>query len=114
MKLISAIATAAVIGAAFVTAALPALAQCRNGWCKAGCFSDGTCQYVKVFERDYPYVKYLVKTSNEMNRIKGDCQQYTYKYLEIDGNSISEDEYEWTQAMPGSAGEKKLELACNM
>lgn len=86
----------------------PAFAQCRNGWCKAGCGADAGvgCIYVRVISRDWPIIK--VEENNKDGRIIVffDCQQYKWKN---EGGSGK-----WTQMMPDSLGESVIETACKM
>ena len=53
---------------AFVSIAMlsapPALAQCRNGWCRVTCNNSGVCRYVKIIRDNYPQVFYKVRQSN--------------------------------------------------
>jgi hypothetical protein len=59
-----------------LSSASVALAQCRNGWCKATCSNDGQCNYVKVLSRNYPYVVFLDNDPEALFKAQGDCQQY--------------------------------------
>ena len=102
---------AAVIGASLVSAAPDALAQCRNGWCKAACTNNGKCSYVKVLSRNYPYVIYMDNSLMGMFKAQADCQQFKRRLLEVDGDPLSAD---WKEMMPGSMGEGIVETACNM
>ena len=95
-----------------ISSASVAFAQCKNGWCKVECFSDGTCDYVKVLSRNYPYVIYLTKTHDGgMFKTRGHCQQNKWKFLAVDNKPWID---EWRQVMPGSNSENILELACKM
>ena len=98
----------AVIGASLISAAPDALAQCRGGWCAAGCGRSG-CRYVKLLSRNYPFVSYQVVSPNGTFNVEADCQQYKSRYLNSDGTKDP-----WKDAMPGSVGRKVIETACNM
>ncbi len=115
---------ASLVSASLISAAPEALAECRSGWCKVGCYKDGSCMYVKLISRNYPYVIYLMEDfdqsnkSNYMFEYTGDCQQFKYKITGFNGNPISNANKDladlWRSVMPGSSGEAHLQRACNM
>ena len=94
-----------------LSSASVALAQCRNGWCQAACDNDGRCDYVKVLSRNYPNVIFLTNTPNGLFKSRGNCKEYTRRYLEINGKPFDD---MWKKMMPGSIGEAVLKTACNM
>ena len=96
-----------------------ALAQCKNGWCRAVCNKNNECNYVKVLSRNYPSVIFLNRKKtfflNSKNTFESkeqaDCQTYKFRLLEISGKPFKDT---WKQALPGSIGEDLIETACNM
>ena len=105
------LAAAAVIGTSLLSSVPDALAQCRNGWCNAGCTNDDKCNYVKAISRNYRYVIYMDSDPSGMIKMQADCQQLKRRILEIDGEPFPG---EWNYMMPGSIGEGIVETACNM
>ena len=104
-------AAAVFMGACLANAAPPAIAQCRDGWCRAACTKRGRCNYVKVISRKYPYVIYLGNDSKGMFKLQSDCEKSRTIILEINGINASG---RWVQMKPGSRGESILKAACNM
>ena len=88
--------------------AVPAFAQCRNGWCKAGCGSRDSsgCIYVRVISRDWPIIKVEENNIDGTKIVFFDCQQYKWKNESGSGK--------WYQMMPDSLGESVIETACRM
>ena len=104
-------AAAVFMGACLANVAPPAIAQCRDGWCRASCTKRGSCNYVKVISRKYPYVIYLGNDSKGMFKLQSDCEKSRTIILEINGTNVSG---RWVQMMPGSRGESIIKAACNM
>ena len=111
MKLFNAIAVAAVIGASLGCTATAELAQCSNGWCKAGCGDDGFCNNLKVKSRNYPYVTYMNNHPNGFRQEEADCKQLRWRVWERAGNAIGYDQF--SKAKPGSTEEIKIKTVCN-
>ena len=110
MRPLAAVA-AVFMGAFLVNNAPQAIAQCRDGWCRAACTKRGRCNYVKVILRQYPYVIYLGNDSKGMYKLKSDCEKSRTIILEINGINVSG---RWVQMKPGSRGESIIKAACNM
>ena len=104
-------AAAVFMGACLANVAPPAIAQCRDGWCRAACTKRGRCNYVKVISRKYPYVIYLGNDSKGMFKLQSDCEKSRTIILEINGTNVSG---RWVQMKPGSRGESIIRAACNM
>ena len=91
-----------------LSSASVALAQCRNGWCRTGCITNGDCRYVKLVNKGYP-IRRVRYNSNRIWTKDVDCQQYRWRLVNDDGTLDP-----WMDAMPGSLGEAMIETACNM
>ena len=104
MKLFSAIAAAAVIGASFLT---PNPAEARNGWLKAACNNNSQCYYIKPIQRNYPFVTFKSNSPHGGFTEEADCLQYKTRYVNQNGTKDN-----WRDAMPGSIGEGVIETAC--
>ena len=104
-------AAAVFMGACLANVAPPAIAQCRDGWCRAACTKRGRCNYVKVISRQYPYVIYLGNDYKGMFKLKSDCEKSSTIILEINGTQVSG---RWVKMKPGSRGESIIKAACNM
>ena len=90
--------------------AAPTFSQhCLNGWCRAGCYVNEECDYVKVISKEHPYVKFLVSYPGGMIKQQADCQQYKSRFVRDDGSKSS-----WEPAKPQSIGHIMIETACTM
>ena len=110
-RLLRPLAAAVFMGTCLASAAPPAMAQCRDGWCRAACTKSGRCNYVKVITRKYPYVIYLGNDSKGMYKLQSDCKKSRTIILEINGTQVSS---RWIQMKPGSRGESIIKAACKM
>ena len=106
MKLFNAIASAAVIGASFL---VPNPVEARNGWMQGGCDAEGKCVYQKVISTNWPYVTFKENRPGGTTTKVADCQQWRSKFISVNGELASG---RWSDAMPGSIGEKALNNVC--
>ena len=103
------LAATAVIGASLISAAPDALAQCRNGWCTGGCSDQSGCEWIKLKNRGYPVRRVINRDKDSEFVMDYDCQRHTYRFVNDDGTVDP-----WGELMPGTKGERSLEVACNM
>ncbi|WP_413442548.1 hypothetical protein [Synechococcus sp. MIT S1220] len=92
-----------------LSSASVALAQCRNGWCKAGCNQKGECYFFKPISKNYPYVTYWQTGPYGKFKVEGDCQQSKMRYINDDGSKDR-----WLPASPGTILEGTIEKLCGM
>ena len=112
MKPFNALATAAVvIGGAFIAAPY-ALAQCRNGWCKADC-SGSYCAYIKLENRGYPVRRALLRDRGKELLVDYDCQRYRTRFVNTYGINAPY-LFAWKEEMQGTIGDYRLKVVCNM
>ena len=103
------LAVAVVLGASLISVAPDALAQCRNGWCTGGCKED-FCSWIKLKNRGYPVRRVISRDSARKEFVMDyDCQRYLRRFVNSDG-TVSR----WDELMPGTVGERSLEVACSM
>ena len=76
MKLLNAIAAAAVIGTSLI-AATPAEAQrAPNGWIQGGCFKEGGCIYLKTVSRSHPFVTAEIQDTSPSEKWEIEYRKY--------------------------------------
>ena len=102
MKLFTAIASAAVIGASFL---VPNSVEARNGWEHAFTSENAGSVYFKVTNRSNNLVTYLERSSKDKFEMiaTANCSSWTYKY-----NTDSS----WRPVMPGSNGDVMMKKLC--
>ena len=101
MKLLNAIAAAAVIGTSFIA---PNPAEARNGWVQTGT-SQGVNHYSKLDNRKGNYVSIVSNdTENGMYKMTFNCQTWDYT-MRSDGSV-------WHPIMPGSIADTKARTFC--
>ena len=94
-----------------VMSAPPALAQCRNGWCKVVCNKSGICKYIKIIDRkNYPRVFYKARQSNVNDGgtlYVADCINDRNRAI------ISKDVIlDWYEPLPGTNGAIVQDYVC--
>ena len=105
MKLLNAIAAAAVIGGSFL---IPVPAEAKNGWVNVGSLRNGETHYVKPLGGNWPYRMYINGfSSGEDLKAEADCKRWRTRWVNADGSREP-----WKDVMPGSFGESKVEVAC--
>ena len=100
MKLFNAIASAAVIGTSFITAAP---AEAGNGWIDAGTSRKGDTIYVRPLSRNGNLVTYEETFMGSKAKYIANCPAWQYKRLT--GNK-------WIDVMPNSIGAAAHQTVC--
>ncbi len=88
--------------------AIPAFAECKDGWCKGGC-DEKRCMKVKVISKNYPLIKVRLSNNRGIGDAEYDCKNYKYRFIRTDGSMG-----EWSQAKNNSPGRKTIEVACSI
>ena len=91
-----------------ILSAIPAFAECKDGWCKGGC-DKKRCMKVKVISKNYPVIKVSLSNNRGVGNAEYDCKAYKYRFIRSDGSMG-----EWNQSKAGSPGRKTIEVACKM
>jgi len=103
MKVFNAIATAALIGASFITANP---VEARNGWIYATTTRDGTTYYVKPLGCSGNLCSAIERANTEDLKMVSDCSNaWRYKY--------SNGSDKWIEVMPSSIGETIQKIVCS-
>ena len=91
-----------------VLSAIPAYAECEDGWCKGGC-DDKRCMKVKVLSKNYPFIKVRLSNNRGIGDAEYDCKNFKYRFIRTDGSTGK-----WSQSKNNSPGRKTIEVACNI
>ena len=92
-----------------VLSAIPAFAECKDGWCKGGC-DEKRCMKVKVLSKNYPLIKVRLSNNRGIGEAEYDCNDYKYRFIRNDGSTTGE----WSQVKNNSPGRKTIEVACGI
>ena len=91
-----------------IFSAIPALAECKDGWCKGGC-DQKRCMKVKVLSKNDSIIKVRLSNNRGIGDAEYDCKNFKYRFIRNDG-SVGE----WNQSKANTPGRKTMEVACNM
>ena len=91
-----------------ILSAIPAFAECKDGWCKGGC-DEKRCMKVKVISKNYPFIKVRLSNNRGIGDAEYDCKNYKYRFIRDDGSMG-----QWSQAKINSPGRKTIEVACSI
>ena len=91
-----------------IFSAVPAFAECKDGWCKGGC-DEKRCMKVKVLSKNYPVIKVRLSNNRGIGDAEYDCKNYKYRFIRSDGSMGN-----WSQSKSNTPGRKTIEVACSM
>lgn len=87
---------------------IPAIAECKDGWCKGGC-DEKRCMKVKVISKKYPIIAVRLSNNRGIGNAEYNCKNYKYRFIRDDGTMG-----EWNPSRPNTPGRKTIEVACKM
>ena len=71
--------------------------------------SANDCNFVKVLSRNYPYVRYRVKSPNGIFKKQANCKKFKSRFIKSDGTKEP-----WDPTRKGSVAEEEIKIVCGM